>query len=47
MFEQNLAEGKEIKFFDIQYVQSDKAWYAWFYKEIDGFALIQKAKVKK
>jgi len=47
MFENNLAERKEIKYFDIQYVQSDKSWYAWFYKEIDGYALISKAKVAK
>lgn len=47
MFENNLIMRSEVKYSDIAF-SSDGFWYAWFYKEIDGFKRISKAvKVSK
>lgn len=47
MFDNNLRERAEVKYSDIA-LSSDGYWYAWFYKEIDGYKRItEKAKAKK
>lgn len=35
MLENNLKNGKEFHYFDIQYVADDKRWYAWYMDKID------------
>ena len=35
MYKNNISKAMFFKYFDIQYVQSEKKWYAWYFDEAD------------
>jgi hypothetical protein len=44
MLKNNVAKAMFFKYFDIQYVATEKKWFAWYFDEADRDNLILKGK---